>query len=283
LDACLNEIKSQIAFKLFSVIVHHLRLKDYFRLFRDFALLSFGAFWNCFLVELDECVIPLQIDSIPVVIAERDLNIGPFKNAAIRLENENTKSITDKVHLQFSLIKFSTRRKSIDVQQLMVVDGDCHKRDLILAFEFNQANKHQNSRNNISNRSNVNSNRNNNRNIGFGHCFMHKKIPVEFGFSSKLMFNAHAQLESFVVVLEHDRIDWWLTHDHKRDLFGADICLNSICVGMQNLKCKNSKSDNIISSDTDDDRKQKQKQKHKHLKTFSAYVYIPSIRMQTKS
>lgn len=209
LESVLNKIKNQIAHKLWAVLVFHLKLKQHLQTLRDYFLLGNGRFWQCL---LDECANIPALETIPVTVASRDLNVGPFKTAAAKSDDETTTlTFLELVALQFSLSKFSTRRKTIDLDKICV-NASCvkmnRKNDLLLQFKYEKYNH--------------------------GSCWMKLKVPIRYGFDTRFNFAASPHAQSFAFVLQHDRINWWLHHTHANDPFGADICVNSLVIGIVN-------------------------------------------------
>eukprot|EP01083_Nonionella_stella_P291017 990308_1 len=209
LEAVLNRIKKQIAHKLWAVLVFHLKLNEHLQTLRDYFLLGNGGFWQCL---LSECTDIPVFETISVTVATRDLNFGPFKSAVTKCGLQNDE-LLDKVTLQFSLQKFSTRRKSIDLDHMITL-GVCEKiaqkSDVLIQFKYDEVGPRRN-----------------------GSCWMELKCPVQFGFNCRFNFVATpaADLE-FAFVIQHDRINWWLPHRQKSDrTYGADICLNALVFG----------------------------------------------------
>jgi len=219
LESVLNQIKTAISHKLWAVLVFHLRLNDHLHILRDYFLLGNGMFWQCL---LDECTDIPALETIPVTVASRDLNVGPFKSAATKC-NITNHALFDKLALQFSLQKFSTRRKSIDLDQIITYK-QCtkiaRKTDMLLRFQFH---KHYHAV----------------KGAEHGHeqhaaCWMKLKCPTQYGFSCRFNFEASGDAQSFALVIQHDRINWWLQHNYSNDMYGSDICFNSLVVGFSN-------------------------------------------------
>lgn len=208
LESVLSRIKHQIARKLWAVLVFHLRLNRHLQTLRDYFLLGNGTFWQCL---LDECTDIPALETIPVTVATRDLNFGPFKSTATKLDLQNDEFL-QKINLEFSVQKWSTKRKSIDLDHI-VTNANCQKvsrrNDVMFRFGANALCRN-------------------------GSCWMKLKCPVRYGFRCRFLVTAPPESGNFAVVLQHDRMNWWLQHDHSHDVYGSDIARNSLVIGFRN-------------------------------------------------
>ena len=63
---------------------------------------------------------------------------------------------------------------------------------------------------------------------------MKLKCPVKFEFSCRFNFTASSSAQSLAFVMQHDRINWWLQYDPSNDVYGSDVCHNSLVVRFHN-------------------------------------------------
>ncbi|ETO24730.1 tubulin family protein, partial [Reticulomyxa filosa] len=232
LDLKLNEMREEIGVKLWHVIVHELHLLHHLKAMRDYFLLFKGEFWHCV---LDECTSIPSFDAIPVTIATRDLNMGPFKSAATKFSLN-----LDSVSLEFAMTKFSTRRRgNIDLDSILTY-GLCskvnRKTDVLLQFQFPLHNLRQGSL--AASQSCIHlpqqiataaHGAKTKHNVHAGSCWMSKKVPILYGFECTFTVLASPHAQAFAFVVQHDRMDWWI--EHENDIYGSDICNNALVLG----------------------------------------------------
>eukprot|EP00494_Astrolonche_serrata_P026300 UN26561 len=185
------------------------KLKQHINTLKDYFCCFNGAFWQVF---FDEAL--LLFNDIPGRTADRDINLGPWSSARMKMKLEDN-SYFKRLNLSYERPNFhATKRRIIDLNCLtMFGNGKVFVNDktkkVPIVFRPNKENKN-------------------------GAMTCKYKMPVIRGFECTLRFAFSQQNPtSFGFIIQNDRSDWLFTAD---DTSGCNGMLYSLSMLFKPIK-----------------------------------------------